>query len=528
MMVGVRRSLLSRKVRNPIGNDWVYDTTTTTSPNQSPAAVRAELGLGTDFSGLDATIRPTLGRIGGQIEPMSRTVTPRFDSSAYAGAAGLGGVSSGSFPAPKPAVGGTTISMSAPDVVAQAAAAEALQALAPKFDSSAYAGAAGVTGVPSISAAAKPKPVFGGYTQTDADRFIEAIKASADPVTGLVSGGAGAFGAPSIADPTPTYGQDVLWADYIARQTEQETADAEAAAAAAAAQAAAAAEQQRIADLTGSYTDSVNLLNEQLLGLGGTYDDLSAGAQAQYDTQLAALNELYSGLISEAEGRYAEQQATLDELFAGYGTQLGAATEAATGKIDQASAQALARLAGIDPQAQFMFDVTAGGVPQAASADYLRAIGASTADVDAAQQLGQSLLEQQLASAQQYSAGSYDALMRERAAREAAAGLISQDALSRLAAQQAVYESQLAGQQTAQSAAIANALADELASFATGQLSAQQDLSNWLFGQQTGFTEAEADEAQRLRELLLEYGLSAAAEGVDIQDLISAMLNPVV
>jgi len=31
-----------------------------------------------------------------------------------------------------------------------------------------------------------------------------------------------------------------------------------------------------------------------------------------------------------------------------------------------------------------------------------------------------------------------------------------------------------------------------------------------------------------LRELLLEYGLSAAAEGVDIQDLISGILNPVV
>lgn len=518
MMVGVRRSLLSRKVRtadNPIAlPPYAQYPSTKPSPSKSLEAVRADLQLGTDFSGLDPTIRPTLERTGGQIQPISSTVAPKFDSSAYAGAAGLGGVSSGSFPAPKPAVGGTTISMSAPDVVAQAAAAEALRPLAlPTYAQ-----------YPST----KPKPAFGGYTETDLERFVEAIQASADPVTGLVNGGAGAFGAPSIADPTPSYGQDVLWADYIARQTEQETADAEAAAAAAAAQAAAAAEQQRIADLTGSYTDSVNLLNEQLLGVGGTYDDLSAAAQAQYDTQLAALNELYSGLISEAEGRYAEQQATLDELFAGYGTQLGAATEAATGRIDEASAQALARLAGIDPQAQFRFDVTAGGVPQAASADYLRAIGASTADVDAAQQLGQSLLEQQLASAQQYSGGSYDALMRERAAREAAAGLISQDALSRLASQQAVFESQLAGQQTAQSAAIANALADSLAGFATSQFGAQQDLSNWLFGEQTGLTQAESAEAQRLRELLLEYGLSAAAEGVDIQDLISGILNPVV
>jgi len=528
MMVGVRRSLLSRKVRNPIGNDWVYDTTTTTSPSQSPAAARVDLQLGTDFSGLDSTIRPTLDRVGGRVVPASSGPTaPRYTATSAPWLSPNAPRAVPDVVAPVPAP---------PDVVAPVPAPPNVVAPVPAprvFDSGAYSGAAGMF-TPSAAVGVRPSTTpastgtFGGYTQTDADRFMEAIRNAADPVTGLVSGGAGAFGAPSIADPTPSYGQDVLWADYVARQTAQGTADAEAAAAAAAAQAAAAAEQQRIADLTGSYTDSVNLLNEQLLGLGGTYDDLSAAAQAQYDTQLAALNELYSGLISEAEGRYADQTAALDELFAGYGTQLGAATEAATGRIDEASAQALARLAGIDPQAQFRFDVTAGGVPQAASADYLRAIGASTGDVEAAQQLGQSLLQQQLASAQQYSGGLQDALMRERAAREAAAGLISQDALSRLAAQQAAYESQLAGQQTAQSAAIANALAAELQGLQTGQFGSQQDLSNWLFGQQTGFTQAEADEAQRLRELLLEYGLSAAAEGVDIQDLISGILNPVV
>lgn len=325
----------------------------------------------------------------------------------------------------------------------------------------------------SVSA---PTSGFGGYTNADATRFMEAIR-------GDTSGTAGAaFGAgydPLVVPQKTTPTQDALfsiWEEQQAFEQEQTRQAQEAANALAAQQAAdaaaAAAAQAELDRLTGAYSGVITGLEGQLGDIGTTYADLLQG-----------VTDLYGG-----------QEQGVRDLFAGYGTQLGEMGTAATGRIDAATLQAMERLAAIDPEAAFQWNVQAGGVPQASSAGYLEAIGASPAEVEAARMLGQQLITQQLGQAEQYAAGSQAALDRERASRLAASGLLSQQAMNQLAAAQAAYGAQLSAGELARIQALQQA-----------GLAASQELS-----------QQQLMEEQTIRNAILQARLDAAAAGVTV------------
>lgn len=141
----------------------------------------------------------------------------------------------------------------------------------------------------------------------------------------------------------------------------------------------------------------------------------------------------------------------LNERLAGVGAryapmyeQLASAAAASTGQINDATAQALARLSQVDPEAAFQWAVQQSQTPGAAGMDYLQAIGANPADVEAVRALNDALLAQQLAVSQQAAGGYSQALAAERAARQAASALMQQEALQNLAAQQAAMRAKIA------------------------------------------------------------------------------------
>ena len=147
----------------------------------------------------------------------------------------------------------------------------------------------------------------------------------------------------------------------------------------------------------------------------------------------------YSGAIQKLQ----DQIAAVSGRYDPYREQLATAAAASRGQIDAATTQALARLAQVDPEAAFQWAVQQAQTPGAAGMDYLQAIGASTADVEAVRVLNDALLAQQLAAAQQAAGGYQAALDAERAARQAASNLMRQEALQGLAAQEAAYRAQI-------------------------------------------------------------------------------------
>lgn len=149
------------------------------------------------------------------------------------------------------------------------------------------------------------------------------------------------------------------------------------------------------------------------------------------EADLQALADYYGG----ARGR-------LDDVYGG-----------AVGRIGATTAETLAALAEMDPQAAFVYDVGAPTIP-GVNVDYLRALGASADPVSAEAEFARELLGYQLAASQQASAGMQASLDRERQARLAASRLMQQEGL-RLAEQaRAQALAQIASQQAAEEAMI--------------------------------------------------------------------------
>ena len=147
----------------------------------------------------------------------------------------------------------------------------------------------------------------------------------------------------------------------------------------------------------------------------------------------------YSAAIQSLRDKIAGVSAQYDP----YREQLASAAAASRGQISDATAQALARLAQIDPEAAFQWSVQQTQTPAAAGMNYLQAIDASAADVEAVRALNEALLAQQLGSSQQAAAGYQAALANEREARRVASELMRQEALQNLAAQEAAYRAQI-------------------------------------------------------------------------------------
>lgn len=384
----------SVKPRNP-NEDWRYDTTTTTSPSQSAAAVRTELGLGYDFSGLDSTIRPTLDRSGGEVRPVQPAspvaTTPRYTGTPSPWL-------SPNAPRAVPNVVATVPAARAvPNVVASAPAP-------PVFDSSSYAGVAGMF-APSGAVGVRPPtaPVstgtFDGYTEDDANRFIEAVQA----------GGGLGLGAttPSM---TWTAGGEGALLDYLAEQQLN------------------MAERQQERELAAA------------MGAGG-------GGGGTTAADLAALEAFINDAI-----------ARVGETYGGYGATLEEKRVAAAQRIADANAAALARLQGVAPMAQFDYRFQPTVQPMAGGMDYLRAIGAPTSQVDATRQLGQQLMANQMQSAQDFANASADAAAQERLARIAAVEAAGLQGVSGLESTAAALQAQIAASQVAEERALQQAL----------------------------------------------------------------------
>jgi hypothetical protein len=125
---------------------------------------------------------------------------------------------------------------------------------------------------------------------------------------------------------------------------------------------------------------------------------------------------------------------------------LGSTAATAGGRIDEATANALASLRGTDPMAAFQYTATPTQIPQTALNTYLNSIGAGTASVDAGRQLLQGMIDAQTAQAGQYSTAAQQAFDLQRQAAQQA-----------LVGNQQYAQSQLAGYRQAQEMAIAQA-----------------------------------------------------------------------
>ena len=356
-----------------------------------------------------------------------------------------------------------------PPSVSQADRQRYLDASMPRTPAVPAVPTAAPTAPTAPSAPVGSRGTFGGYTQTDADRFMEAMRADTGGAQGYAFGG----GYDPLIVPPANRISDDAWQTWTENRVAQEQADADAAAAAEAARQQAAAVAAERARVAGVYGGQISELEAALGGVGGVYAPM-----------LQQIADLYGG-----------QEQGVRDLYAGYGTQLAEMGTAAQGRIDAATAQAMERLAGIDPEAgAFQWNVQAGGVPQAAAANYLQAIGASPAEVDAARMLGESLIAQQLGTAQQVSAGTQAGLDRERAARQAASTLLAQQATGGLSAQQAAYGAQLSA----------------------GELARVQALQQAGLSQTQALQLAQREEEERIRNAILQSRLDAAAAGVSL------------
>lgn len=145
--------------------------------------------------------------------------------------------------------------------------------------------------------------------------------------------------------------------------------------------------------------------------------------------------------------------AALADYYAGQRGRLEDVYGAATGRIGTTSAETLAALQALDPQAAFTYDVGAPNIP-GVNVDYLRALGASADPVSAEAEFARNLLGYQLAASQRASTGMQASLERERQARQAASQLMAQEGYRQAAAARAQALAQIAAQQAAEEATI--------------------------------------------------------------------------
>lgn len=145
--------------------------------------------------------------------------------------------------------------------------------------------------------------------------------------------------------------------------------------------------------------------------------------------------------------------AALADYYARGRQQLEDVYGSATGRIGATTAETLAALQALDPQAAFVYDVGGPTIPDV-EVDYLRALGASADPVSAEAQFARELLGYQLAASQRAAEGMAVSLERERQARQAASQLMQQEGLRQAAAARAQALAQIAAQQAAEEAIV--------------------------------------------------------------------------
>jgi len=190
--------------------------------------------------------------------------------------------------------------------------------------------------------------------------------------------------------------------------------------------------------------DYIAQLNSSLSGVGGGGGGSgSATSSIDKEAYARALNQYIESLQSSGTD-YEGLQTGLTERYAGYNQRLADMVAAATARQEAAAARAQQGMSGIDPQTAFQFNVSPATIGSGSASDYLKAIGASTAGVEGLRGFEQSLLNQALSGAQQYSAATQQALDNERAARQAAAIQMAQEAADALSGKQLAYGAGLA------------------------------------------------------------------------------------
>jgi len=149
------------------------------------------------------------------------------------------------------------------------------------------------------------------------------------------------------------------------------------------------------------------------------------------EADMQALADYYGGQRSALENVYAAQR----------------------GRIGDVSAQALAALSAIDPQAAFVYDVGGPTIPDV-EVDYLRALGASADPVSAEAEFSRNILGYQLNASQRAAEGMAASLERERQARLTASRLMEQEGYTRAEQARAAALADLAARQAREEAVI--------------------------------------------------------------------------
>ena len=148
----------------------------------------------------------------------------------------------------------------------------------------------------------------------------------------------------------------------------------------------------------------------------------------------AALRDYISGI----ENSRTDFQSLIDDVnarYSGYGDDLTVDVAAALAKQEAAAEQARSVLDGLTPST--VSSITPADIGMGAATDYLRSIGASTADVEALKAMEDQLLASSLAGAQSYSQRVADVEQANRMAQQAAIETILQEASSDLATAEA-------------------------------------------------------------------------------------------
>ena len=173
------------------------------------------------------------------------------------------------------------------------------------------------------------------------------------------------------------------------------------------------------------------------------------GGPSRQDLIDAAFGNLpdYAGYMPEADMQaladyYAGQRSALENVYA-----------AQRGRIGDVSAQTLAALSAIEPQAAFVYDVGGPTIPDV-NVDYLRALGASADPVSAEAEFARNILGYQLAASQRAAEGMAASLERERQARLAASRLMEQEGYTRAEQARAAALADLAARQAREEAVI--------------------------------------------------------------------------
>jgi len=165
--------------------------------------------------------------------------------------------------------------------------------------------------------------------------------------------------------------------------------------------------------------------------IDAAFSNLPDYAEYLPDADMQALADYYGGQRSTLENVYAAQR----------------------GRIGDVSAQTLAALSMLDPQAVFQYDVGGPTIPDV-EVNYLRALGASADPVSAEAEFARNILGYQLAASQRAAEGMAASMERERQARLAASQLMEQEGYTRAEQARAAALADLAARQAQEEAII--------------------------------------------------------------------------